>query len=212
MQNRASYKGNQIASNPSTKNEGDAGRLLAKPNEVAFQGRGTGDLVIGEKFVRLRTGIFAPGTFKENVEYPCNIELKIVDQPPSASGVKIADSQMNKDFLTYSQQNITATNINLISPSGKDRTSKAINFEMSYNSRLNDFGEQAKSLHPAVLGDCLVDLLCAIVKYLTTHQHPPQSPPIPPTIGVGSDGTNLIAFGEKLVASRYILSNVVRLN
>lgn len=212
MQNRASYKGQQIASNPSTKNEGDAERLLAKQNEVAFQGRGTGDLVIGEKFVRLRTGIFASGTFKENVEYPCNIELKIVDQPPSSSGVKVADSQMNKDFTNYSQQNITATNINLISPSGKDRSSSAINFEMSYNQRLKDFGEQAKSLHPAVLGDALVDLLCAIVKYLTTHQHPPQSPPIPPTIGVGSDNMNLIAFGEKLVASRYILSTVVRLN
>jgi hypothetical protein len=212
MQNKGSYKGNQIGSNPSTKNDSDAERLFAKQNEVAFQGRGTGDLVIGEKFVRLRTGIFAPGGFKENVEYPCNIELKIVDQPPSSTGVRVADSQMNRDFTNYSQQNITATNINLISPSGKDRPSSAISFEMSYNQRLKDFGDQAKSLHPAVLGDCLVDLLCAMVKYLTTHQHPPQSPPIPPTIGVGSDNTNLLSFGQKTVTSRYILSNVVRLN
>lgn len=139
-------------------------------------------------------------------------ELKIVDQPPSSSGVVIADSQMNRDFLTFSQQNIKATNINLVSPSGKDRTSKQISDEILYNPRLKDFGDEAKSLHPAVLGDCLVDLLCAIVKYLTTHQHPPQSPPIPPTIGVGSDNTNLISFSQKIVASRYILSNVVRLN
>lgn len=210
--NRATFRGNDIGGVPSTKNTDDADRLLAKPDEIAIQGRGTGDLVIGEKFTRLRTGIFAEGSFKENIEYPCSIELKIVDQPPQATGVRIADTQMNQGFETYSQQNIIGTNINLISPEGKDRGSSAMSLEMSYNPRLKDFGDKAKTLHPAVLGDNLVDLLCAIVKYLTTHQHPPQSPPIPPTIGVGSDNTNLLAFTQKVTASRYILSNVVRLN
>jgi hypothetical protein len=210
--NRGSYRRPEVGGSPSTQNTDDAQRLLAKPDEVAVQGRGTGDLVIGEKFVRLRTGIFEEGSFKENTKFPCSIELKIVDQPPSSTGVNVADSQVNAGFEKYSQQNIIGTNINLISPEGIDRKTSEINQELSYNPRLKDFGEKPKTLHPAVLGDHLADLLSKIVKYLITHKHPPQSPPIPPTIAVGSEGTNLAAYSAKIVVSRFILSRVVRLN
>lgn len=212
LYNRGSFNSPEIGGSPSTKNTDDAEKLLAKQDEIAIQGRGTGDLVIGEKFVRLRTGIFDEGTFKENTKFPCSIELKIVDQPPSSTGINVADSQVNAGFEKYSQQNIVATNINLISPEGLDRATAQINEELTYNQRLKDFGEKAKSLHPAVLGDHLADLLSKIVKYLITHKHPPQSPPIPPVLSVGSEGTNLAAYSQKIVVSRYILSRVVRLN
>lgn len=206
--NRASLNGNQIGGNPSTANNNDAGALFAKPDEIAFQGRNNSDLVLGNNQVKLRTGIFKNLTeFKENTEYPCQIELKIVEQPITTSGVRLADAELNATFEPFSQQNIKASNINLISPEGKFRKASLASAELVYNPRLNDFGEEAKTLHPAVLGDELVNILYLIISYMFTHIHTPQSPALPNNFAF-----ELQKFRNKNFLSAQILSNHVRLN
>ena len=206
--NELSFRGNQIGTGPSTKNDNDAGELFANQEEIAFQGRNNSDIVIGNNNVKIRTGIFKDLVqFKENLEIPCQIELKIVDKPISTSGVRLADNQLNSSFEPFSQQNIKATNINLISPEGKFRKLTDARQEARYNPRIEDFGEEAKTLHPAVLGDELVDILTNIINYLFSHIHPPQSPSLPNNFAF-----NLERYRNKLALSAKILSNHIRLN
>lgn len=206
--NKASFNGNQIGGSPTTNSTNDAGQLFANQNEIAIQGRQNSDVVLGNNYVKIRAGIFNNlQEFKENIEHKCQIELKIVDKPISTTGSLIADVALNATFEKFSQQNIIASNINLISPEGKFRkASDAVN-EMKYNPRLQDFGEEAKTLHPAVLGDELVEVLINIINYLFTHVHPPQSPSLP-----NNYGFYLEKLRNKLFMSSKILSNHVRLN
>lgn len=205
--NKGSYNSSQIGIAPSTENENDAGELFAKQNEIAFQGRQNGDLVIGNNIVKIRTGIFKGTNFKENTDFPCQIELKIVEQPISTTGIKAADIELNKSFEPFSQQNIRASNINFISPEGKFRKSSLSTQEAKYNPRINDFGEEAKTLHPAVLGDELVEVIILIINYLFTHAHPPQSPPLP-----NNYGFKLESLRNNAALSAKVLSNNIRLN
>jgi hypothetical protein len=206
--NKASLNGNQIGGSPSTRNDNDAGTLFAKQDEIAFQGRKNSDLVLGNNQVKLRTGIFQNLLdFKENTDYPCQIELKIVEQPIATSGVRLADAELNATFEPFSQQNIKASNINLISPEGKFRKLSSATAELAYNPRLNDFGEEAKTLHPAVLGDELVNILYLIISYMFTHIHTPQSPAL-----ANNFAFELQKFRNKNFLSAQILSNHVRLN
>lgn len=205
--NKSSFRGNQIATNTSTDRDQDAGELFAKQDEIALQGRQNSDLVIGDNSIKLRAGIFKYGSFLENTEYPCKIELKIIDQPLNSTGVKLANQQLNKNFEPFSQQNITATNINLISPEGKFRNLSIGNKESEYNSRINDFGDLVKTLHPAVLGDELVNILHLILNYLFTHVHQPQSTSLPNNFAF-----QLEKYRNKNTLSDLILSNVIKLN
>lgn len=206
--NKASLRGNQVGGSPSTRNDNDARNLFASQDEVAFQGRQNSDLVLGNNYVKLRTGIFQNLLdFKENTDFPCQIELRIVDKPISTSGVRLADNQLNSAFEPFSQQNIKATNINLISPEGKFRKVSEATNEAKYNPRLNDFGEEAKTLHPAVLGDELVDVIVNIINYMFSHIHPPQSPALPNNFAF-----NLERYRNKIALSAKILSNNIRLN
>lgn len=206
--NKASLKGKQIGGGPSTRNDNDAGRLFAKQEEIAFQGRQNSDVVLGNNYIKIRTGIFQNLTeFKENTDFPCQIELKIVDKPISSSGVRLADSQINSSFEPFSQQNIRASNINLISPEGKFRKVSEASSELKYNPRLNDFGEEAKTLHPAVLGDELVIILYDMINFMFSHVHPPQSPALPNNFAF-----NLERYRNKIALSAKILSNHIRLN
>lgn len=206
--NPLSFRGTQISNSPSTRNDNDARTLFATQEEVAFQGRQNSDLILGNNYVKLRTGIFKNLIdFRENTEFPCQIELKIVDQPISTTGVRLADNELNSSFEPFSQQNIRASNINLISPEGKFREASKARQEAGYNPRLNDFGEEAKTLHPAVLGDELVEILLNIINYMFTHIHPPQSPSLP-----NNYAFNLERYRNKLALSAKILSNHIRLN
>lgn len=200
--------GNQIGGSPSTSFDNDARTLFAKQDEIAIQGRNNSDIILSNNEVKIRTGIFTNLLeFKENLDFPCQIELKIVDRPISSTGVRLADSQINSTFEIFSQQNIKASNINLISPEGKFRKITASKDELKYNPRLNDFGDEAKTLHPAVLGDELVDVLINIINYLFSHAHPPQSPPL-----ANNYAFNLLKFRDKSYLSAKILSNHIRLN
>jgi hypothetical protein len=206
--NRSSLTGKQIGGQPSTENDNDAGILFAKQDEIAFQGRKNSDLILGDNEVKLRTGIFNNLLeFKENTDYPCQIELKIVEKPIATSGVRLADAELNATFEPFSQQNIKASNINLISPEGKFRKISTATAELAYNPRLNDFGEEAKTLHPAVLGDELVNILYLIISYMFSHIHTPQNPPLPNNFAF-----ELQRFRNKNFLSAQILSNHVRLN
>jgi len=206
--NKGSLRGKQIGGGPSTDVDNDAGNLFAKQDEIAFQGRQNSDVVLGNNYLRIRTGIFQNLiNFKENTDYPCQIELKIVDKPISTTGVRIADTQINSSFEPFSQQNIRATNINLIAPEGKFRKVSEASLELRYNPRLNDFGEEAKTLHPAVFGDELVNVLYDMINYMFSHVHPPQSPALPNNFAF-----NLERYRNKLALSAKILSNNIRLN
>lgn len=207
--NKASFKGKNIGGSPSTDYSEDAKQLFASQNEIAFQGRNNGDLVIGDNLVKLRAGIFKGKTFKENKDYPSKIELKIVQEPINSTGVILADNQINNAFEPFSYANITASNINLISPEGKFRSISLGNKETGYNPRLNDFGDLAKTLHPAVLGDELVNILYLIINYLFTHIHPPQSPSLPNNFAFELEK---FRSKDKRFLSAQILSNSVRLN
>lgn len=209
MYNRNSFDGNQIGTGASTKNDQDAGELFAKQDEIAFQGRENGDLVIGKDFVKIRTGIFESPSFRENKRIPCQIELKIVNQPLDAQerGVFNNVPGLFGVFESFSQQNITATNINLISPDGSFRKQDRINAEMSYNPKLADYGTMAMKLQPSVLGDDLVDVLYNIINFLVTHFHQPQNPPT-----LNAFGYELLKFKSKIPLSQKILSKKVRLN
>jgi hypothetical protein len=200
--------GNQIGGSPSTSVFNDARTLFAKQDDIALQGRNNSDMVLSNNQVKIRTGIFNNLLdFKENTDYPCQIELKIVDKPISSTGVRLADSEINTTFEIFSQQNIKATNINLISPEGKFRKITAAKDELKYNPRLNDFGDEAKTLHPAVLGDELVEVLINMINYLFSHAHAPQSPPL-----ANNYAFSLLKFRDKAYLSAKILSNHVRLN
>ena len=206
--NKSSFFGNQIGGAPTTAVDNDARTLFAKQDDVALQGRNNSDIVLSNNEIKIRTGIFTNLLeFKENLDYPCSIELKIVDKPVSSTGVRLADSQINSTFEIFSQQNIKASNINLISPEGKFRKITKSKDELVYNPRLNDFGDEAKTLHPAVLGDELVEVLINIINYLFSHAHPPQSPPLP-----NNYAFNLLKFRDKNYLSAKILSNHIRLN
>lgn len=209
MYNRSSFKGAQINTGASTKNNKDAGEAFAKQDEIAFQGRENGDLVIGKDFVKLRTGIFETGTFVENTRFPCQIELKIATRPLDAKdrGVFNNVPGLFDDFSPFSQQNIIATNVNLISPDGSFRDQTRINKEMKYNKRLRDYGEMAMKLQPAVLGDDLVDVLYNIINFMITHIHLPQNPPI-----LNNFGYEIIKYKNTEPLSIKILSKKVRLN
>lgn len=206
--NKSSLNGRQIGGAPSTSVNNDAGTLFAKQDEIALQGRQNSDVVLGNNSVKIRAGIFKNLVdFKENTDYPCNIELKIVDKPISTTGVRAADTELNLSFEIFSQQNLRATNINLISPEGKFRKKSAANDEIKYNPRLNDFGEEAKTLHPAVLGDELVEILTNIINYLFSHIHIPQAQPL-----ANNYAYNIQKYRDKTYLSAKILSNNIRLN
>ncbi len=205
--NRNTFKGKDIAGSPSTNINKSAGELFATQDEIAFQGRKNSDIVFGDNTVKIRTGIFNYPSFEENTTHPCKIELKIVNEPIATTGIKIADSTINKDFKPFSQQNIIATNINIFSPEGKFRNTTIGNKEVNYNQRLNDFGDLAKTLHPAVLGDELVGILNLIINYMFTHVHTPQSTSLPNNFAY-----QLEKYRNKDAMSALILSNVIRIN
>jgi hypothetical protein len=90
---------------------------------------------------------------------------------------------------------------------GKFRKISSATAELAYNPRLNDFGEEAKTLHPDVLGDELVNILYLIISYMFTHIHTPQSPAL-----ANNFAFDLQRFRNKNFLSAKILSNHVRLN
>jgi hypothetical protein len=150
--------------NQNINNKPKTATLFPEQADVAIQGRDDADLILRPKEAYLVAGKFKPNTFDQNTETPSYIKLKQINN--SSGSLKL-----------FSQANIVSTNINLYSPLGKFRGNELKRFEINQN--LKSFGDIANSLHPAVFGDELIKLLEVIIRFLTTHIHTPQSPPVP---------------------------------
>jgi hypothetical protein len=153
--------------------------ILPSQYETALQGRDDADITLKPREVLIRAGKFKKDTIDENTKAPCIIQLKQFDSPQKTTGIRLVDSIAAAPFTAFSQINMRATNINLISVDGKFRNFNPINPEFGNNDRLDDFGDEAKKLHPLVFGDELIKLLDLMIRFVTTHVHTPQSPPLP---------------------------------
>jgi hypothetical protein len=116
-----------------------------------------------------------------NTDNPCRIQLKQFDTNPNQTGIKSIDINLANKFIPFSQININATNINLISNEGKFKKIGEKNQENN-NQRLKDFGEVALKLHPVAFADELIVLLKLMLQYMFTHIHTPQNPALPNNI------------------------------
>lgn len=132
--------------------------------DIAIQGRTDADLILRPREVYLVAGKFDKGTTNVNKTTPSVIQLAQLENPEEEEEL----------IPSYSQANITSTNINLYSIRGKFRGEDLADFEI--NEDLKSFGDLAGTLHPAVLGDELIKLLDLIVRVMLNHIHTPQMP------------------------------------
>lgn len=180
--------------------------LLPQPSEIALQGRNDANITLRPREIVIRAGSFIKGTTNPNTTHPCEIHLNQFDDIPNSTGLNIMDKLLSNKFVPFSQQNIIATNINLISTEGKNRTFSQNTPEATTNPRLLDLGALAQQLHPLVYGDELIKILSYMLQYMANHIHTPQSPPLPnPT----SELLDPYLNGTKL---QDLISNFVRTN
>lgn len=206
------YAQKNTTSNPTTNNLNKAAVYYPQPSEIAFQGREDADITFSPRTALIRAGRFKKGTTELNTTTPCYVEMKQVDfEIKNPNDIKIFNRLISttseKSFIPFSQTNYVSTNINIYSPEGKFRKSDdGSGTGVEINSRLKDFGEIARTLHPTVFGDELVVLLKLILRYLVTHIHTPQSTALPNATSAELDP---YLNGNKL---QDIMSNVVRIN
>ena len=209
------YAQKNTTSNPTTNNLNKASVYYPQPNEIAFQGRQDADITFSPRAVLIRAGRFNKGTTDLNTNSPCFIEIKQVDSEiKNPNDIQIFNklkitSSNTKPFVPFSQTNYVSTNINIYSPEGKFRKADKGTGEdggVELSERLKDFGELASTLHPAVFGDELIKLLKLILRYLVTHRHTPQMPPLSNSTSEELDG---YLNGNKM---QDLISNVFRIN
>ena len=78
------------------------------------------------------------------------------------------------------------------------------NFEI--NEDLKSFGKLADSLHPAIFGDESIKLFDLIIRFLLSHTHQPQNPPLNTSV---SDEIKSYTVTGQL---QNLLSNHIRIN
>lgn len=185
---RTTFKSQNINFNTASKNNPTISTIIPQQPEIAVQGKKDADIVFKTREVLLRAGRFKKNTLEANVEHPCQIQLKQVDDAPTtvSTGVfsSLLSSQKNSKFIPYSQMNIVATNINLISTEGMNRDMKSDNDNIekkTNNDNLERFDELYSQTHPLVYGDELIKLLKVILNFLLNHIHTPQNPAVAPT-------------------------------
>ena len=139
--------------------------ILPGESDVALQGKDDADLILKQQEALLIAGKFNKGTLQRNTLHPSSIQLKQFT------------IQKEDEEIKYSQANLTSTNINIFSPDGKFRGPNAEAAEK--NPSLEDWGELANSLHPAVFGDELVNLLDLMIRIMLNHIHTPQESLVP---------------------------------
>jgi hypothetical protein len=202
---------NQIYQNSSYKTQGNStvknseNPIFPSRNDIYIKGKDDSDIIFKSREVVLRAGSFINGQDEENKITPCSIQLLQ------------KDVNNNENISPYSQINIKASNINLISTDLSSRKNRTLNengslrdennIEKNTNKRLEDFGEDAVKLHPLVLGDELVKLLKVIIRFCINHKHTPQESAYAPTEEL--DILNEFLSDENM---KVILSNTVRTN
>lgn len=177
--NNSSYNKNEIHDGATLQNQIKQKTILPSQSEIALQGREDADIVLRPREVEIRAGRFQHKSVTEiNVDNPCRIQLKQFDSNPNQTGIKNVDVNLSTKFIPFSQMNLNATNINLISNEGKFREFNSKSEENNTNPRLKDFGEIATILHPVAFADELIVLLRLMLQYMLTHIHTPQNPPL----------------------------------
>ena len=175
--NTESFNRKEIQDNPTFQNQLKQKVVLPSQSEIALQGREDADVVLRPREVEIRAGRFKLNSVTEiNTDNPCRIQLKQIDSNPNPTGIKNVDLSLSNKFVPFSQININATNINLISNEGKFREFNSNNEENTTNKRLNDYGELASKLHPVAFADELIIILRLIIQHQLSHIHIPQSP------------------------------------
>lgn len=185
MFNTSTFSGKEHGANRTNQKELKVAEILPSQTEISLQGRVDANITFSSREVNINSGLFNKNSLDKNTDHPCKIQLKQFDDAPQTSSSSNLINQLtgssNQKFSPFSQQNIIATNINLISTEGKNRNYDSSNPEFS-NKRLNDFGNVAQQLHPLVFGDELIVLLKLILSFLTNHIHTPQSPALPNSV------------------------------
>ncbi len=205
--NSGSFNTSNNFSGPTLQGQIKQASVLPTQSEIALQGREDADVVLRPREVEMRAGKFKLNSTSElNNDTPCRLQLKQIDYNPYTTGIRSADQKLSETFVPYSQINIEASNINLISNEGKFREFNNNTEENKSNPRLKDYGDIACKLHPAVFGDELIVILKLILQYLLTHIHTPQSPPL--TNNISTQLEPYLNSGKM----NDLISNVVRLS
>jgi len=177
--NTSSFNKNEIHDGSTFQNQITQKTILPSQSEIALQGREDADVVLRPREVEIRAGRFKNKSITEiNNDNPCRIQLKHFDNNPNLTGIQNVDLALSSKYAPFSQINLNATNINLISNEGKFRDFNSKTPENTTNPRLKDFGEMAVRLHPVAFADELMVLLKLMLQYMLTHIHTPQNPPL----------------------------------
>jgi len=185
----------------------EAAITIPRIGDIALQGRTDADLILRPREAFLVAGKFVKGTLNINKETPSNFQLIQLENTKKSNKLKLPFGvSISQDELipSYSQANLTSTNINLYSIRGKFRDKSLSDFEI--NEDLKSFGEMADTLHPAVFGDELIKLLDLIVRVMLTHIHTPQLPLVSTP-----DSAELAAYTVQGNLQK-IISNHIRIN
>ena len=183
--NRSSFKNKAIFDSSTDSRNIKAASVIPQPQEIAIEGRDDADITFRKRETIIRAGKFKKNTIEINNTHPCKIQLKQIDDISNASQGALTTTIQNLNFTPYSQANVYATNINLISTEGKNRSVDSKTVETTTNSKnLERFGDVAKQLHPLVFGDDLIVLLKEIINFCLTHIHTSQKPAVAPLEGI----------------------------
>jgi hypothetical protein len=173
--------------------------VLPGEGDIAIQGKDDSDLILRQREVFLVAGKFVAGSTSKNEVSPSSLQLK-----------QFSIQDDNDNTISYSQANLTSTNINLFSPDGKFRGPNAQAAEIALDSNGNDllerWGELADSLHPSVYGDELLNLLDLMIRIILNHIHTPQESLVP------TDDSRLLSQFTLDGRLQEIISNHVRIN
>lgn len=159
-------------------------------DNIRLDGKNNSNITFKPREVLITAGELKDNSFELNEKTKCFIQLKdnvaeIEPDFPSSPREEEGKTKITRD--SYSQMNIVASNINLISSNTSSRQNRALdengkikdisNVEQKTNPDLELYGNAAKELHPLVLGDELVKVLKVIVRFCLNHKHTPQQSP-----------------------------------
>lgn len=184
--NSSSFKSGEIYDKASTNSSNSKiETIIPQQGEVAVQGREDADVTFKNREVIIRAGKLVKGELDINETHPCRVQLKQVENEGESEGA-LSQFIVNSNFQPFSQINIEATNINLISTEGKNRNPESQNIETNTNRQnLERYGGITKELHPVVFGDELITLLKVMINFMLTHIHTPQGTAVHPLEDIG---------------------------
>ena len=158
-------------------------------DNVRIDGKNNSSITFKSREVLITAGELQNNSFDINDETKCFIQMKdnVIQTKEGLPPTPFDPPEVIVVRNAYSQQNIVASNINLISSNASSRQNRALdedgnlqdlsNVEISTNPDLETYGNIAKELHPLVLGDELVKVLKIIIRFCLNHRHTPQNIP-----------------------------------